>query len=149
MTSFKLYVFSLFQLIMDNTQVQNEDECIQDKNTNSKCGIFKNSFAMEESLRHHLLSRHEKPNNSCDTCKKNFSSKTFLRIHIKKMHTKDFKCTYCSMEFPDGTSLSHHIYAKHKEKPYKSRSSKVFKCILCDKSYKMFHHLNRHKKSNT
>ena len=97
---------------MDNTH------CIQDKNFNFKCGICKNSFEEEESLKLHLLSRHKKPNYNCDTCKKNFTSETFLRLHIEKIHKNDFECTYCSMEFPDGTSLSNHIYTKHAQKEF-------------------------------
>ena len=144
MASLKLNVFSLFQLIMDNTQVQNED-----MNTNFTCGICKDSFAMEENLKLHLLSKHKKPNYNCETCKKNFTSKPFLRIHIEKIHKNNFDCPYCSMEFPDGTSLYNHIYTKHKEKPWKSinKSSKVFKCMLCEKTYKTFSHLDRHKKA--
>ena len=94
---------------------------------------------MEQTLRRHFLTIHEKQNIvQCDKCDKYFSRKHCLKEHIRNVHEghEDFKCP-CGKSFSQQGVLKRHIYTVHE-------GQKDFKCEFCKKSFSQKAGLKKH-----
>ena len=80
---------------------------------------------------------------SCSECDFETESKTSLRKHLRK-HTsrRKFKCERCKRKFLNKEKYEHHV-ADHKTYVYK-----IYKCTICEKTYKTKQYMREYQKSH-
>ena len=79
----------------------------------------------------------------CTICDFETESKTSLRKHLRK-HTsrRKFKCERCKRKFLNKEKYEHHV-ADHKTYVYK-----IYKCTICEKTYKTKQYMREYQKSH-
>ena len=81
-----------------------------------KCDRCELSFAVEQSLKRHVMAVHDliKPF-ECPECKKAFNDKGNMRQHVKVVHQgiREHKCTMCEKDFVRRIELQRHIDSNH------------------------------------
>ncbi|KAM3960201.1 uncharacterized protein ACR2FA_005682 [Aphomia sociella] len=96
------------------------------------CGeIFKNQYKLST----HKKTVHFKNPIKCPKCPRVCVSDYYLQRHIKRQHTmeRNFICSSCGRKFAYKGELSTHYRNVH-DKDLKAK--KIFKCTICDKTYK-------------
>ena len=140
----------MLKLHQKNLQSKNQEQM----ETFYQCKLCYKSFKLMSSLNKHSLVHDEKEvtDLKCFICEAVFTLPKDVGRHIQRTHfhkernTRSTKCDICEMTFDSLYKLNRHTrihtksldYSKATEaiKVEKSKSNEIFKCKLCDKSFK-------------
>ena len=102
-----------------------------------------------EAIHHLPAGQKEK----CPTCRKEFTAKVSLNNHMKYVHSKQKKhsCVVCETKFKQKRDMSVHMKHVHGFNMSKAmhgnfEDQEMFKCDMCDSSYRYKKGLNEHKR---
>ena len=135
------------------TYVKSETRSEIDENLN--CNICEKLFGSKVLLKKHEKSHKEMAKVACDQCGKFFPKQVHNKIlkcekcdkvckgsvrlynHKYRVHGKKCPCTICGKAFASKISLERHDNVMHKK-------LSIYKCNLCDKSFKYYEGLKSH-----
>ncbi|XP_065086797.1 zinc finger protein 530-like [Ochlerotatus camptorhynchus] len=92
--------------------------------TRVACGLCQRWFVNEESMRHHLKTKHDNNKATCDVCSQVCPNRIALRMHKMRVHVEAaHECDICGKKFKRKIPLRDH-YAMH-------TGEKLYTCNLC------------------
>lgn len=98
------------------------------------CEFCAKQLSSREALAKHIRNRHtenrDRPLYQCDICKKWLTTLKIMREHLDKHMASPQQCPHCDKISPNPEALKGHIKRVHLMK-------KIFKCDLCNKSFKI------------
>ena len=112
--------------------------------TKWKCPYCQHLCNQKRLLKKHILQKHVTKTHQCQECNTLFSSVSALDSHKKRVHGVHLtKCKLCGKIFTEDALKPHirSVHVAHKETEYP--------CNICNKVYKSYNGLDRHKKVHT
>ena len=98
--------------IIKNEEHESEDHTLIE----FSCNICEYTARRQQSLKNHILSKHEGLKYNCNQCDYNFISQSSLRRHVDSKHEGViYHCVQCEYSSIERRALNVHIRSQHEE----------------------------------
>ena len=96
------------------TDMENQQMKIENYEIHA-CYYCKRKFTLENSLRKHIETTHQKSAHPCSKCESSFTDQSSLRHHIQSVHHDETKlpCRYCHEKYSSKAGLKFHMKRAH------------------------------------